>query len=102
MFEDGYICTDCCQKVSHILFPPCLCVQHEKYTSQLQLGLKALEAKAKEKQQLQSSEKSKDSLSNIKQQERAERRAHSLTGKQLHPHTYSIIAYISRKAAGFM
>uniref|UniRef100_A0A4W6DGN6 Centrosomal protein 170B n=1 Tax=Lates calcarifer TaxID=8187 RepID=A0A4W6DGN6_LATCA len=54
-------------------------LKHEKYTSQLQLGLKALEAKAKEKQQLQSSEKSKDSLSNIKQQERAERRAHSLT-----------------------
>ncbi|KAG7226167.1 hypothetical protein INR49_014262 [Caranx melampygus] len=52
---------------------------HEKYTSQLQLSIKALEAKAKEKQQLQSSEKSKESLSNAKLQDRAERRAHSLT-----------------------
>ncbi|TMS21541.1 Centrosomal protein of 170 kDa protein B [Larimichthys crocea] len=51
---------------------------HEKYTSQLQLSIKALEAKAKEKQ-LQSSEKSKDSISNVKLQDRAERRAHSLT-----------------------
>uniref|UniRef100_A0A3P9IAZ0 Centrosomal protein of 170 kDa protein B n=1 Tax=Oryzias latipes TaxID=8090 RepID=A0A3P9IAZ0_ORYLA len=34
-------------------------LKHEKYTSQLQLGVKALEAKTKEKQQLQSSEKSK-------------------------------------------
>ncbi|XP_056249565.1 centrosomal protein of 170 kDa protein B [Seriola aureovittata] len=54
-------------------------LKHEKYTSQLQLSIKALEAKAKEKQQLQSSERSKDSLSNIKLQDRAERRAHSLT-----------------------
>ncbi|XP_071354761.1 centrosomal protein of 170 kDa protein B isoform X2 [Trachinotus anak] len=54
-------------------------LKHEKYTSQLQLSIKALEAKAKEKQQLQSSEKSKDPLSNIKLQDRAERRAHSLT-----------------------
>ncbi|XP_023146634.2 centrosomal protein of 170 kDa protein B isoform X2 [Amphiprion ocellaris] len=54
-------------------------LKHEKYTSQLQLGIKALEAKAKEKQQFQSSEKSKDSLSNVKHQDRAERRAHSLT-----------------------
>ncbi|XP_019130700.2 centrosomal protein of 170 kDa protein B isoform X1 [Larimichthys crocea] len=53
-------------------------LKHEKYTSQLQLSIKALEAKAKEKQ-LQSSEKSKDSVSNIKLQDRAERRAHSLT-----------------------
>ncbi|XP_039993199.1 centrosomal protein of 170 kDa protein B isoform X2 [Xiphias gladius] len=53
-------------------------LKHEKYTSQLQLSIKALEAKAKEKQQLQSSEKSKDSLSNNKLQDRAERRAHSL------------------------
>lgn len=56
-------------------------MQHEKYTSQLQLGIKALEAKVKEKQQLQSSEKNKDSLANIKLQDRAERRANSLTGK---------------------
>ncbi|XP_040915969.1 centrosomal protein of 170 kDa protein B isoform X2 [Toxotes jaculatrix] len=54
-------------------------LKHEKYTSQLQLSIKALEAKAKEKHQLQSSEKSKDSISNVKLQDRAERRAHSLT-----------------------
>ncbi|KAM9341296.1 centrosomal protein of 170 kDa protein B [Symphorus nematophorus] len=54
-------------------------LKHEKYTSQLQLSIKALEAKAKEKQQLQSSEKSKASVSNVKLQDRAERRAHSLT-----------------------
>lgn len=70
----------------HILFPFCLCVQHEKYTSQLQLNIKALEAKAKEKQQLHSSDKSKDTLSNVKLQDRTERRAHSLTGKQLFLH----------------
>ncbi|XP_026210872.1 centrosomal protein of 170 kDa protein B isoform X2 [Anabas testudineus] len=55
-------------------------LKHEKYTSQLQLGRKAPEAKAKEKQQLQSSERSKDSLSNVKLQDKAERRANSLTG----------------------
>ncbi|XP_051242179.1 centrosomal protein of 170 kDa protein B isoform X2 [Dicentrarchus labrax] len=54
-------------------------LKHEKYTSQLQLSIKALEAKAKEKQQLQSSEKSKVSVSNVKLQDKAERRAHSLT-----------------------
>ncbi|XP_044021464.1 centrosomal protein of 170 kDa protein B isoform X2 [Siniperca chuatsi] len=54
-------------------------LKHEKYTSQLQLSIKALEAKAKEKQQLQSSEKSKGSVINVKLQERAERRAQSLT-----------------------
>lgn len=101
MSEHSYICADCWQKVSHILLPSCLFVQHEKYTSQLQLSIKALEAKAKEKQQLQSSEKSKGSVSNVKLQDRAERRAHSLTGKQLCPHIY-VIAGISRKAAGFM
>lgn len=85
MSEDNYICTDCCQTVIHILLPSCLCVQHEKYTSQLQLSIKALEAKAKEKQQLQNSEKSKEPPSDAKLQDRAERRAHSLTGKQLHP-----------------
>ncbi|XP_058470917.1 centrosomal protein of 170 kDa protein B isoform X2 [Solea solea] len=54
-------------------------LKHEKYTSQLQLGVKSLEAKTKEKQQLQSSEKSKESLASIKLQDRAERRARSLT-----------------------
>ncbi|XP_028250880.1 centrosomal protein of 170 kDa protein B isoform X2 [Parambassis ranga] len=54
-------------------------LKHEKYTSQLQLNIKALEAKAKEKQQLHSSDKSKDTLSNVKLQDRTERRAHSLT-----------------------
>lgn len=94
MSEHSYICTDCWQKVSHILLPSCLFVQHEKYTSQLQLGIKTLEAKAKEKQQLQSSEKSKGSVANVKLQERAEGKAQSLIGKQLH--------HISRKAEGFM
>nr|XP_015825760.2 centrosomal protein of 170 kDa protein B isoform X2 [Nothobranchius furzeri] len=56
-------------------------LKHEKYTSQLQLSIKALEAKSKEKQQqqLQSSEKSKDAVSSLRQQDRAERRARSLT-----------------------
>ncbi|XP_041809311.1 centrosomal protein of 170 kDa protein B isoform X2 [Chelmon rostratus] len=54
-------------------------LKHEKYTSQLQLSIKALEAKVKEKQQLQSSEKSKGSTSNVKLQDRTERRAQSLT-----------------------
>ncbi|XP_076605274.1 centrosomal protein of 170 kDa protein B isoform X1 [Chaetodon auriga] len=54
-------------------------LKHEKYTSQLQLSIKALEAKVKEKQPLQSSEKSKGSTSNVKLQDRAERRAQSLT-----------------------
>ncbi|XP_045918036.1 centrosomal protein of 170 kDa protein B isoform X6 [Micropterus dolomieu] len=53
-------------------------LKHEKYTSQLQLGMKTLEAKAKEKQQLQSSEKSKGSVANVKLQERAEGKAQSL------------------------
>lgn len=57
-------------------------VQHEKYTSQLQLSLKALEAKAKEKLQFQGSEKAKGSISNVKLQDRTERKAHSLTGNQ--------------------
>ncbi|XP_047467376.1 centrosomal protein of 170 kDa protein B isoform X2 [Mugil cephalus] len=48
-------------------------LKHEKYTSQLQLSIKALEAKVK------SSEKNKDSLSNVKLQDKAEHRAHSLT-----------------------
>ncbi|XP_069008099.1 centrosomal protein of 170 kDa protein B isoform X1 [Embiotoca jacksoni] len=54
-------------------------LKHEKYTSQLHLGIKALEAKAKEKLSFQSSETSKDSVSNVKPQDRAERRAQSLT-----------------------
>ncbi|XP_060938500.1 centrosomal protein of 170 kDa protein B [Limanda limanda] len=54
-------------------------LKHEKYTSQLQIGVKDLEAKTKEKHQLQSSEKSKHSLFNVKLQDKAERRAHSLT-----------------------
>lgn len=56
------------------------CVQHEKYTSQLQLSIKALEAKAKEKQQLHSLDKIKGSVTNVRVLDRAERRANSLTG----------------------
>ncbi|XP_068577698.1 centrosomal protein of 170 kDa protein B isoform X2 [Cebidichthys violaceus] len=52
-------------------------LKHEKYTSQLHLSIKALQAKAKEKQQLQSSEKSKVPVSKLL--ERAERKAQSLT-----------------------
>uniref|UniRef100_A0A3P9K2N9 Centrosomal protein of 170 kDa protein B n=1 Tax=Oryzias latipes TaxID=8090 RepID=A0A3P9K2N9_ORYLA len=48
-------------------------LKHEKYTSQLQLGVKALEAKTKEKQQLQSSEKSKEG------KPQAEQKAQALT-----------------------
>lgn len=69
------------------MFLLCVFVQHEKYTSQLQLSIKALEAKAKEKQQLQSLDKIKGSVSNVKVQDRAERKAHSLTGTQLCPHS---------------
>lgn len=84
MYEDSRVYTDCWhRRFAHILLPSCVCVQHEKYTSQLQLSIKALEAKVKEKQQIQSSEKNKDSLSNVKLQDKAERKAHSLTGKQL-------------------
>ena len=53
-----------------------LCLQHEKYTSQLQLGLKALEARRKEKPQPQ---KHKDT-SNGKPLDRVERKAYSATG----------------------
>ncbi|XP_031134974.1 centrosomal protein of 170 kDa protein B isoform X4 [Sander lucioperca] len=52
-------------------------LKHEKYTSQLQLSIKALQAKVKEKQQLQSPEKSKGPVSKL--QDRAKRRAQSLT-----------------------
>lgn len=83
--EDSYICSDCWRKVSDIMLLCFLFVQHEKYTSQLQLSLKTLEAKAKEKQQLQNSEKIKGSASKVKLQDRAERRAHSLTGIQFCP-----------------
>lgn len=58
-------------------------VQHEKYTSQLQLSLKALEARAKEKLQFHTSEKSKGAVANVKLQDRTERKAHSLTGNKL-------------------
>ncbi|KAM9707690.1 centrosomal protein of 170 kDa protein B isoform 2-T2 [Menidia menidia] len=54
-------------------------LKHEKYTSQLQLSIKSLEAKAKEKQQLQNSEKGSDCVSSIKLQDKSERRAQSLT-----------------------
>uniref|UniRef100_A0A665UX51 Centrosomal protein 170B n=1 Tax=Echeneis naucrates TaxID=173247 RepID=A0A665UX51_ECHNA len=64
-------------------------LKHEKYTSQLQLSMKALEAKAIEKQQLQSSERSKDPLSSAKLQDRAERRAHSLTAGTDSPYPIS-------------
>ncbi|XP_034419129.1 centrosomal protein of 170 kDa protein B isoform X2 [Cyclopterus lumpus] len=52
-------------------------LKHEKYTSQFQLSIKALQAKAKEKQQLQRSEKSKGPVSKLL--EKAERKAQSLT-----------------------
>ncbi|XP_037602242.1 centrosomal protein of 170 kDa protein B isoform X2 [Sebastes umbrosus] len=52
-------------------------LKHEKYTSQLQLGIKALQAKVKEKQQLQSSEKSRGPASKL--QDKAERKAQSLS-----------------------
>ncbi|KAL3049050.1 hypothetical protein OYC64_008513 [Pagothenia borchgrevinki] len=58
-------------------------LKHEKYTSQLQLSIKALQAKAKEKQQLQSSEKSKSSVSKL--QDKAERKAQSLTASTESP-----------------
>ncbi|XP_053701277.1 centrosomal protein of 170 kDa protein B [Synchiropus splendidus] len=56
-------------------------LKHEKYTSQLQLSIKALEAreKEKEKQKLQKSDKNRDALSGVKLQERVERKAQSLT-----------------------
>ncbi|XP_055014535.1 centrosomal protein of 170 kDa protein B isoform X2 [Boleophthalmus pectinirostris] len=53
-------------------------LKHEKYTSQLQLGIKALEAKTKEKL-LHSPDKSKDFVSKGKLQDRTERKAHSCT-----------------------
>lgn len=62
-------------------------VQHEKYTSQLQLGLKALEARAKEKLQFQRSEKTRGAVPNVRLQDRTERKAHSLTGNKLSAHT---------------
>lgn len=59
---------------------PSHAAQHEKYTSQLQLGLKAFEARVKDKQQVQSPEKSKEAVSNAKLPQKAERKALSLTG----------------------
>ncbi|KAM9777686.1 centrosomal protein of 170 kDa protein B [Neosynchiropus ocellatus] len=54
-------------------------LKHEKYTSQLQLSIKALEAREKEKQRLQKSDKNRDALSSVKLQDRVERKAQSLT-----------------------
>uniref|UniRef100_H3DJA6 Centrosomal protein 170B n=1 Tax=Tetraodon nigroviridis TaxID=99883 RepID=H3DJA6_TETNG len=45
-------------------------LKHEKYTSQLQLSLKALEARAREKLQFQSSEKTRGAVPNVKLQDR--------------------------------
>ncbi|XP_062413191.1 centrosomal protein of 170 kDa protein B isoform X2 [Pungitius pungitius] len=53
-------------------------LKHEKYTSQWQLSIKALQAKVKEKQQLQSAEKSKNGPV-AKLLQKAERKAQSLT-----------------------
>ncbi|XP_055087062.1 centrosomal protein of 170 kDa protein B [Periophthalmus magnuspinnatus] len=53
-------------------------LKHEKYTSQLQLSIKALEVKTKEKLP-HSPENSKDFVSKAKVQNRAERKAHSCT-----------------------
>lgn len=69
--------------MSLVTFPPCVSMQHEKYTSQLQLSIKALEAKAKEKQQLHGLDKIKGSVTNVRALDRAERRANSLTGTRL-------------------
>ncbi|XP_077411478.1 centrosomal protein of 170 kDa protein B isoform X2 [Vanacampus margaritifer] len=55
-------------------------LKHEKYTSQLQLGLKALEARVKVKQQVQSPEKSKEAISIAKLPQKGDRKALSLTG----------------------
>lgn len=87
--------------LSHVL-PHCIfsSVQHEKYTSQLQLSLKALEARAKEKLQFQSSEKTRGPVSNVKLQDRTERKAHSLTGNKLTEHTLN--GDDSRKTACLM
>ncbi|XP_051941855.1 centrosomal protein of 170 kDa protein B isoform X4 [Hippocampus zosterae] len=54
-------------------------LKHEKYTSQLQLGLKALEARVKDKQHVRSPEKSKEAVSNVKLPQKSERKALSLT-----------------------
>lgn len=62
-------------------------MQHEKYTSQLQLGLKALEARAKEKLQFRSSEKTRGAVANVRLQDRTARKAHSLIGNKLSEHT---------------
>lgn len=72
-----------CGRFFHTLLPSCLSLQHEKYTSQLQLSVKSMDAKLKEKQSFQNPEKSKDAISNVKLQDKAERRAQSLTGE--HP-----------------
>ncbi|XP_072313534.1 centrosomal protein of 170 kDa protein B [Eucyclogobius newberryi] len=64
------------EKCQHMV--PEEALKHEKYTNQLQLSIKALEAKTKEKL-LHSPEKSKDFVSKAKLQDKAERKAHSCT-----------------------
>ncbi|CAL8286191.1 unnamed protein product [Lota lota] len=54
-------------------------LKHEKYTSQLQLGLKALEAMKKEKPQPHISKEKHRDTSNGKTQDRVERKAYSAT-----------------------
>ncbi|XP_061897978.1 centrosomal protein of 170 kDa protein B isoform X4 [Entelurus aequoreus] len=66
------------EKIQHKV--PEEALKHEKYTSQLQLGLKALEASVKDKQQVHSTEKRKEAVSNAKLPQKSERRALSLTG----------------------
>ncbi|XP_061700722.1 centrosomal protein of 170 kDa protein B [Syngnathoides biaculeatus] len=55
-------------------------LKHEKYTSQLQLSLKVLEARVKDKQHVLSPEKSKEIISNVKLPQKGERKALSHTG----------------------
>ncbi|XP_061824688.1 centrosomal protein of 170 kDa protein B isoform X4 [Nerophis lumbriciformis] len=66
------------EKIQHKV--PEEALKHEKYTSQLQLGLKALEASVKDKQQVHCTEKRKEAVSNAKLPQKSERRALSLTG----------------------
>ncbi|XP_061751400.1 centrosomal protein of 170 kDa protein B isoform X2 [Nerophis ophidion] len=66
------------EKIQHKV--PEEALKHEKYTSQLQLGLKALEASVKDKQQVHSTDKRKEAFSNAKLPLKSERRALSLTG----------------------
>ncbi|KAK1893723.1 Centrosomal protein of 170 kDa protein B [Dissostichus eleginoides] len=79
--DQTYITLKLCDRSQHKV--PEEALKHEKYTSQLQLSIKALQAKAKEKQQLQSSEKSQSSVSKL--QDKAERKAQSLTASTESP-----------------